>query len=205
MRIGIRARVMGLVVLVGCSPSNGARPSATRAVPVTTVTTGDGLLYTGDSVFESVVRRAESDYEVHDVALTRAAIEGALSAPAGRTLGPEWFVGARVRVHAVLRAADSSPPASSSDPKFSIEKLLDMQLVGDAEVLEGELGRSKGFYTVQHKLITPSDLQSLTPPAHEGQRVRVRGHSRDVPCSEQCLSGRTSLPLFDVGSAESLP
>ena len=91
---------------------------------------------------------------------------------------------------------------------MEVQRLVSVDVVAEAEVIEGPLGRSKGMYTVAGRLVSPSDVNwSLSPRGvKQGDRVRLFGQSRTVVCEPeaQCLS-TGSLPMFDVGRGEKLP
>ena len=91
---------------------------------------------------------------------------------------------------------------------FQVVRVNAAEVVKPAEIIEGTLARSKGFFTVGGRLLRRDDLAwALSPTGgQEGVRVRVYGQSRTVVCGpeEQCLI-EGSLPLFDVGRAVRLP
>lgn len=138
-----------------------------------------------------------------------------LGAAGGDPKDPEWFLGAVVRVTGELRHVKVAPPAAGeeivqmrSGDFWRAGGVSEVTLVKAAEVIEGTLERSKGFFGVAGKLVTREDLGwSLSPTGGEaGARVRLHGQSRTVVCepNAQCLL-EGSLPLFVVGRAERLP
>ena len=108
-----------------------------------------------------------------------------------------------------LKMKDGLAVQGRSGAWTSATKLEVAELVTRAEIVEGTLQRSKGFFDVGKYLVRRDDLGwSLASSGgpKEGTRVRLWGQPRIVHCNpdEQCLEGG-SLPIFDVGRAEKLP
>ncbi len=175
----------------------------------------DAPLEEGAVAFEGVLRPVKGGYDVRGVTLDQPELARWMAAANDATpKEPEWFVGARVRVNAVLTRQDVKPqegelPMQMKTGTFFVAaRIGEIVLVKNAEMIEGRLGRSKGMFTVAGHLITPDDLAwSLSPTGCKtGDRVRLRGQSRVYVCPKdaQCLIGG-SLPLFDVGRAERMP
>ena len=177
----------------------------------------DGPLEEGRVYWEGMVRPTKGGYDVRGVTLDGAVLKRELAASAidGKPSDPDWFLGAVVGVTAELRKTTYEQPdggpivQSRQGTWFHATHVESIVLVAPAQVLEGVLGRSKGFFTLEGRLVTRSDLAwALTPTGggNEGERVRLWGQDRVVPCepNAQCLIGG-SLPLFDVGRAVRLP
>ena len=173
----------------------------------------------GHGAFTGMVRPTKGGYDVHGVffddALFKKRIDENLD---GIPTDRDWFLGAKVRVTATL----GSPLADEPEPSyrkgaiveqrrfgvtFEVKSLESVELLKNAETLEGPLARSKGFFALKGHLVTEDDLGwSIRGGAKEGDRVRLRGQTRVVVCepNAQCLM-EGSLPLFDVGHGERLP
>ncbi len=169
----------------------------------------------GDVVFEGMVRPTKGGFDVRSVTLDEPLVRRWMTqAVDGTPTDPDWLLGARVRVTATLRAHDE--PATSKGGLavqsrqgtfFLVARLDSIELVKNAETLEGTLARSRGFFALADHLIATDALEwSLAPRGgHIGDHVRLRGQSRVAQCTTpQCLLGG-SLPLFDVARAERLP
>ncbi len=175
----------------------------------------DGPLEEGLVSFEGMVRPTKGGYDVRGVAFddseVRRRMAGAMDVIPS---DPEWFLGARVRVRCVLRMHSVTPKKGglveqTREGTFFLPSRIEaIELVKNAETLEGVLARSKGYFSLNGHLVSSDDLAwSLAPNGGTpGDRVRLRGQSRTVHCAPnaQCLIGG-SLPLFDVGRAERLP
>jgi len=161
-----------------------------------------------------MVRGTKGGYDVRGVILDDDALPKALAGAQGSDpKDPDWLLGAMVRVKAELRKVTSTPPEGEIVQMrigtwWNAIRVESAQVVKPAEVIEGALARSKGFFALQGRLISSDDLAwSLAPNGgREGDRVRLYGQSRTVVCGpdEQCLI-EGSLPLFDVGRAIRLP
>lgn len=168
----------------------------------------------GVVAFEGMVRPSKGGYDVRGVTLDDTALRRWMAqALDGLPRDPEWFLGARVKVTAELREHEGTSPKGGLAVQtregrfFSVSRLDSVELVKNAETIEGTLAPSKGFFALSGHLVTRDDLGwSLSPTgAQAGDRVRLRGQSRVVKCpTPQCLLGG-SLPLFDVARAERLP
>ena len=165
--------------------------------------------------FEGMVRPTKGGYDVRGVAFDDTEVRRQMAgATDGIPSDPEWFLGAHVRVRCVLRMHSVTPKKGGLVEQtrqgtfFLPSRVEAIELVRKAETLEGVLGRSKGFFSLNGHLISSEELAwSLAPTGGvSGERVRLRGQSRTVQCAPnaQCLVGG-SLPLFDVGRAERLP
>ncbi len=176
----------------------------------------DAPLVEGSVTFEGIVRPVKGGYDVRGVAFDEPEFRRWMAATTndGIPKDAEWFLGARVRVVAVLVQHRPAPPHDGPAMQtrggmfFSASRIGEIVLVKNAETIEGELGRSKGMFTLAGHLITPGDLAwSLSPTGGKaGDRVRLRGQSRTYVCptDAQCLIGG-SLPMFDVAQADRLP
>ena len=181
---------------------------------------GDTPLVEGHVVFRGMMLRAKGGYTVGGVVIQNGVdhvLEKALAdAPRGDSRNTSWFLGAVVRIEGELR--EHKAPAEQkrdglimqmrSGSWSSVTRIDSAAIVEPAEMIEGTLSRSKGFFALAGHLISREDIAwSLSPNGgHEGDRVRLHGQSRTVVCepNAQCLI-QGSLPLFDVGHAERLP
>lgn len=219
-----------LLVVTACArttdppaPSNAPTPSKpavtserSESSPVMTNTkeiAPDAPLESGHVTFQGMVRPTKGGYDVRGVVMEDDALPKALmSARGADEKNSEWFLGAIVRITGQLQKHEAPPPSPDgvvmqmrSGTWFQLERLEVASVVKPAEMIEGTLNRSKGFFAVGGHLVTADDVAwSLGPqrPA-EGEKVRFFGQSRTVVCepNAQCLIGG-SLPLFDVGRAE---
>ena len=170
-------------------------------------------LEAGLVTFEGMVRPAKGGLDVRGVLLDESDVKGALAAP---VTDIESLMGARVRVTASLvehdERANRSPDGEVSQERtghfFRPKKIHAVTVVAAAQVLEGTLGRSKGFFTLEGKLVDHHELdRALAPkPAASGERVKLYGQARTVVCDPhaQCLI-EGSLPVFDIGRAVRVP
>lgn len=120
------------------------------------------------------------------------------------------MLGDRVRIVAELEARDGHASTEGvvaqarAGPWFVPIRLVSAVVVDEAVVIEGDVQRSKGLYSVGGHLVRREDLAwALGGRDPLGRRVRLWGQPRTVDCPPmtQCLvSG--SLPMFDVGRAE---
>lgn len=171
-------------------------------------------LEAGHVAFQGMVRPTKDGYEVRGAILGDDALAKALAGAPGAGTDPEWFLGAIVRVTGVVRQHGASPASEAdgvmqtrSGSWYGVERLESASVIKPAEVIQGKLERSKGFFAIAGHLVTRDDVAwSLGPQgANEGDRVRLHGQSRTVVCEPdaQCLL-EGSLPMFDVGRAERL-
>lgn len=163
--------------------------------------------------FEGMVRRAKGGLDVRGVLLDESDVKGALAAPVADL---EALMGARVRVTASLVEHDESGNGASRGEVaqqrtghfFQPKKLHAVTVLAEAQVLEGTLGRSKGFFTLAGRLVDHHELdRALAPkPAASGEHVKIYGQARTVVCepNAQCLV-EGSLPVFDIGRAVRVP
>ncbi len=170
----------------------------------------------GHVVFQGMVRPTKGGFEIRGVIVDDDMLPKALAhVPEARLGERDWFLGAIVRITGQLKKHEAKNVDENgvimqmrAGTWFSLERLEDAQLMAPAEIVEGQLKRSKGFFSVGDKLISQDDVAwSLgTQEDREGERVRLYGQSRTVYCepNAQCLI-QGSLPLFDVGRAERLP
>lgn len=166
--------------------------------------------------FEGLVRPTKGGYEVRGVTFDDSELRSQLLQPSdGTPRDAEWFLGALVRITAVLRQQTGTTGrgakgvvSQTREGSFFVAARVDaVAVVKWPEKIEGVLSRSKGFFALAGHLVTQEDIAwSLAPGANAGDRVRLRGQSRVVSCepNAQCLV-EGSLPLFDVGRAERLP
>lgn len=191
-------------------------PQAKPAMPDITEIAPDQPLRAGHVAFQGMVRPTKGGYEVRGAILDDDALPKALAdAPGASSKDPEWFLGAVVRVACVVREHSAEPTSDDglvqqtrAGQWLEVERIESASVVEPAEVVEGTLARSKGFFAVGRHLVSQDDIAwSLGPQgAKEGDRVRLHGQPRTVVCEPdaQCLIDG-SLPLFDVGRAERLP
>ena len=197
------------------APTASVPPEAPAASSQAKRLEDDGPLEEGLVSFEGMLRPTKGGYDVRGVTFddteVRRQMAGAMD---GIPSDPEWFLGARVRVRCVLRMHSVTPKKGglveqTREGTFFLPSRIEaIELVKNAETLEGVLARSKGYFSLNGHLVSRDDLAwSLAPNGGTpGDRVRLRGQSRTVHCAPnaQCLIGG-SLPLFDVGRAERLP
>jgi hypothetical protein len=170
-------------------------------------------LEAGLVTFEGMVRRAKGGLDVRGVLLDEGDVKTALAAPVADL---ESLLGARVRVTASLvehdERANGGPRGEPAQQRtglfFQPKKLHAVSVVAEAQVLEGTLGRSKGFFMLEGKLVDHHELDRALAPkaAASGERVKLYGQARTVVCdpNAQCLI-EGQLPLFDVGRAVRVP
>lgn len=208
------------VAVVSCARSSGPVQQATP-VPTSSSKSSadahllgrDGPLESGRVSWEGVVRPTKGGFDVRGVTLDDEALRARLAVdvvPADR----DWFLGALVRVTATLakRHVDSALDDAGMAMQtkvgdfFVMTALESVELVARPVVLEGTLARSKGFFAVGGRLVSPHDVAWAIPGAKEGTKVRLWGQPHDYTCGpeEQCLVGGV-LPLFDVGRGETVP
>ena len=168
-------------------------------------------------MFRGMVRPTKGGYEVRGAIVDDSVLRKALAgAPGNDPQNADWFVGAVVQIEGELHKHAAPTKEKGDGPVaqmrggswLQVTRVDSATIVAPAEVIEGTLGRSKGFFTLAGRLIRHDDLEwSLAPEGgREGDRVRLHGQPRTVVCepNAQCLIGG-SLPLFDVGRAERLP
>ncbi len=176
----------------------------------------DAPLETGHLAFQGMVRPTKGGYDVRGVIVGDDRLPKALakSRPADEKQ-TEWFLGAIVRITGQLQKHDVAPPSPDgivmqqrAGTWFELERIDSASIVEPAEMIEGELKQSKGFFALAEHLVSSADVEwSLGPQGGQvGDRVRFYGQSRTVVCAPnaQCLL-EGSLPLFDVGRAERVP
>ena len=174
-------------------------------------------LQEGRTQFEGMVVPTKGGFMVFGVVIEDDALPKALDAVRPQNVQrDDWFLGAVVQIDADLQKISNNSPREDgvveqtrSGTWFQVRQLYTATIVKPAEVIEGELHRSKGFFALQSHLIDRHDLDwALGSGAgeYEGQRVRLYGQPRTVHCepNAQCLI-QGSLPMFDVGRAEKLP
>jgi hypothetical protein len=220
--------------LLGCGP--GAAPAATdvavprppsaTAAPAETspaaaasprVLAADRPLEAGFVQFEGMVRPTKGGYEVRGVTLEASLLAEGFAGHAPAHGDADWLLGAKVRITGELvreGGEDEAPGAGGlavqarSGVWFRMTRLARVELVKDAEVVEGVLARSKGMFSIGGHLVTSEDLGWSLPgkrDALDGLRVRLWGQSRVVVCdpNAQCLT-TGSLPMFDIGRAQAV-
>ncbi len=170
-------------------------------------------LEAGLVTFEGMARPANGGLDVRGVLLDESDVKGALAEPVADL---ETLMGARLRVTASLTEHDESVNVPSRGEVaqqrtghfFQPKKLHAVAVLADAQVLEGTLGRSKGFFTLEGRLVDHHELdRALAPkPAASGEHVKIYGQARTVVCDPhaQCLI-EGSLPVFDIGRAVRVP
>jgi len=204
-------------------PTNPAKPAQPIEIPKVSPAMSDAQelaptasLEAGHVTFQGMVRPTKGGYEVHGAIVEDDLLPNALAhARSAEAKNSEWFLGAIVRITGIVRKHEA--PSKSDDgivmqmrsgSWFEVERIESASVVKPAEMLEGTLQRSKGFFAVGGRLVSSEDVAwSLGPQGgKEGDKVRFYGQSRTVVCepNAQCLI-EGSLPLFDVGRAERLP
>jgi hypothetical protein len=223
-RPALRAALAVLLLSLGpaCTPSAEQRTSPVARVDAPASSPSDEVsedapLEQGHAIFRGMIRPTKGGYEVRGAIVDDSALRKALaSAPGSDPKNADWFLGAMVRIEGELQkheapaAQRQDEPAAQmrSGPWIEVTRIDAATIVEPAKVIEGKLSRSKGFFALSGRLVTPADLDwSLAPEGgREGDRVRLYGQPRTVVCepNAQCLI-QGSLPLFDVGRAERLP
>lgn len=224
--------VVLLLALAACATEKDPRapaeappkPAPTLAVvpqeppPSAKVLRDEGPLEEGRVVFQGMVRPTKGGFDVRGVTLDGGETPPRVRLPkgdSGGAPGHDGLLGAVLRVTAELRRVTAEPRAegepmvqSRSGSWFVAERVLDLELVQRPVVVEGEIGRSKGLFSVGPYLVERSELAWALPNdgGEKGGRVRLYGQPRIVTCepNAQCLLGG-ELPMFDVGRAERLP
>jgi len=188
-------------------------------MPVTPTTPrvlrGEEALEEGHVQWEGVVRPSKGGHDVRGVTLDDDLLPRLLAASSvdGTPADPGWYLGALVRVTAELhrQSASFSPGdpivQTRSGTWLSAARVDAVELVARAQVIEGVLHKSKGYFAIQGRLVPRSELAWALAPegGKDGERVRLWGQPRLVVCApgEQCVTDGV-LPLFDVGRAERL-
>lgn len=216
------AAILSPSFLLACTPSPEVRtePPGHKDAPASSPVNelpADAPLREGHVVFRGMVRPTKGGYEVRGAIVDEGDLRRALAgAPGSDAKNGDWFLGAVVRIEGELRAHQASPRPAPDEPVaqmrsgswFAVTRIDSATIVEPAQVIEGTLARSKGFFALEGRLISTDDLDWALAPSggREGYRVRLHGQRRTVVChpNAQCLIGG-SLPLFDVGRAERLP
>lgn len=168
----------------------------------------DAPLESGLVRFDGMVVPTKGGLDIRGVVFSEEELSSALR---GEGVAGEALLGAKVRVVVELARVDSGPEAQGevvvqrrAGVSYHARKLISAEVVAPPERIEGEVRRSKGFYSVGDYLVTRDDLAwALVGKEVEGARVRLWGQPRIVVCEPeaQCLIGG-ELPIFDVGRAE---
>lgn len=198
------------------APPDAPAPASASAPAVAKEPSPETPLVPGRVVFSGMIRPTKGGYEVRGVILEHNALHHALADAPGRDAkNADWFLGAVVRIEGELRNDEAREAAPGQPivqqrigPSLSLTRIDVATIVKPAEVIEGTLARSKGFFSIAGRLVGRNDLAwSLAPEGgRDGERLRLYGQSRTVVCepNAQCLT-EGSLPLFDIGRAERLP
>lgn len=216
---------MLFVGALGCTkepPSESPSPPV-RSASKAEKTADEGFVVLEDNaplqeglvVFEGTVRPTKGGFNVRGVTLDGGETPGKVRvSDALKDKGVSSYdglMGAKLRVTAALTLQKEVETReivqSRGGSWFHAERVVAIELVAWPQVIEGPIGRSKGFFTVGQFLVTREDLHwALAPSGEEdGVQVRLWGQPRIVVCepNAQCLlSG--SLPIFDVGRAQKL-
>lgn len=204
------------VTLVQLSASAAPEPSsAPTATPDPEIVADDAPLRAGRVQFEGMVRPTKGGLDVRGVTVALETLEATLANGGGKRTSYDELLGSRVRLAAELVREQADEPRpdevhvqSRSGAWFRVVAIQRAEIVIPAQMIEGELSRSKGFFALAGHLVRTDDLAwALVGQADlVGRRVRLWGQPRTVQCAPnaQCLLGG-SLPLFDVGRAELLP
>ena len=194
------------------APESSSAPTTT---PPPEIVADDAPLRAGRVQFEGMVRPTKGGLDVRGVTVALEALEAALANGGGKRTSYDELLGSRVRLAAELVREDEDEPGpdalhvqSRSGTWFRVVTIQRAEVVTPAQLIEGELSRSKGFFALAGHLITRDDLRWALVGSDDlaGRRVRLWGQPRTVRCepNAQCLI-EGSLPLFDVGRAELLP
>lgn len=199
------------------SAASSGTPTAPAAPPPPEE---EGELTAGRRTFSGMVRPRKGGYEVRGVLIEDAALPDALakSVMDGIPSDSEWFLGAVVRLTAEIVAHEDEVDVpskgglaeqKSAGRELTTRKIETVELVARAEMVEGVLQRSKGFFELGKYLVNRQDLGwalAGSGGGKEGDRVRLWGQPSIVHCKpeQQCLEGG-SLPIFAIGRAEKLP
>jgi len=184
------------------SAENDAEPQP-RAIP-DGASLGDGLVE-----FSGILRPTKGGLDVRGVTLALETLTTALH-PRDRALTYDDLLGTKLRVVAELEARAADSPAGDlavqtrSGHWYEVRRLVAAEVLARAELIEGVVSRSKGFFAVAKHLVTRDDLSwALRGVDPVGQRVRLWGQPRVQACAPaaQCLIGG-ELPMFDVARAE---
>jgi len=191
-----RFALVALGALAACTPSPDSRTAppgpteapATSTAPMTSsapqAVSADAPLADGHTVFEGMVRPTKGGYEVRGVIIDGGDLQKALAAAPGKDpKNSDWFLGAVVRIEGELHKHNAPPPDKDdgipeqrrSGTWTQARRVDSASIVKPAEVIEGTLARSKGFFTVAGRLVSRDDLEwSLAPNGgKEGERVRL--------------------------------
>lgn len=202
------------------SPASG---SASAAAPASASASGSAgvlelgrarPLVEGRASFEGMLLATKGGYMVRGAVLDDGDVRRAFASAGKPAVDPDGLLGAIVRVTGALRLhevpaqpRDGGPIMQTrSGSWFSVTGLERLEEVAPAQMIEGKLARSKGFFSVGGRLVSRDDVAWALPGAKEGARVRLYGQPRDERCEPeaQCLIGGV-LTLFDVGRGEVLP
>jgi hypothetical protein len=217
--------------LAACTPSAGPAPAprpelavpepASESAPAPSATetseaepqprpiADDAPLGAGLVEFSGFVRPTKGGLDVRGVTFALEALQAKLP-EADRALSYDELLGAELRVVAELEAREADQPSGDlavqtrSGHWLEARRLVSAEVLKRATLLEGEVGRSKGFLTVGKHLVTRDDLSwALRGVDPVGKRVRLWGQPRVQVCAPaaQCLIGG-ALPMFDVARAE---
>jgi len=182
---------------------------ASDAEPAPRAIADDGALAAGLVEFSGVVRPTKGGLDVRGVTFALETLQSTLP-ERDRELSYDELLGAKLRVVAELEAREAEPQSGGlavqtrSGHWFEARRLLSAEVLKRATLLEGEVGRSKGFFSVEKHLVTRDDLGwALRGVDPVGKRVRLWGQPRVQVCAPaaQCLIGG-ELPMFDVARAE---
>lgn len=179
----------------------------------------DTPLEEGSVRWEGMVRPTKGGYEVRGVTVDSGIFREKLEASAldNDPSDPDWFLGAVVRITGVLEKISNEEPAmpgglavqARSGTWYHPKQISVVELVRNAQQIEGTIARSKGMWSVDKYLVNHRDLEWALVSGGGGKagiNVRIWGQPRVYQCDprEQCLQGG-SIPLFDVARARVIP
>ncbi len=206
-------------------PDGSARPPAPMtkpktmpipsATPEAAAAEESGPIAEGLTTWRGMVVPTKGGFQIRDVTVEHGRFTELLFASAidGLPSDPDWYLGAVVRVRGtVVRHADEAPDGGPIHAQrragswLGASRLEWVELVKNAEQIEGVLHRSKGFFSVGKALVAPRDIGWAIAGAQEGDKVKLWGQLHVQVCDPraQCLL-EGSLPIFAVGRGKKLP
>ncbi|HEY8379366.1 MAG TPA: hypothetical protein VIK91_22885, partial [Nannocystis sp.] len=141
-----------------------------------------------------MIRPTKGGYMVGEAVVAGELLREALARAPGRDpKDPEWFLGAVVRIEGELRESEASsgrgPDGLAQQTRegsyTAIVRVDAATIEKPAVAIEGELGRSKGLFSLAGHLIAAQDLDWALAPegGRPGDRVRLYGQPRTYVCA----------------------
>ena len=197
-------------------PSPSSRAVETPPLRYKSIAAGEPL-EAGNVAFEGMVLGAKDGFTIRGAVVDGGAFRQAIRALRPKDVEPndrDWPLGAKVRVKMELvRISVKSAENERGEVMqmrtgtwLSARRIEEIEWVRPAQVVEGTLAISKGFFSIGDHLVPRVRLRSfLRKKPEPGDRVRLYGQPRTHSCQPgaQCLIGG-SLPIFDVARAEYL-